>query len=92
MKDGKIYDSFSVTPNLLHDLRDPPEKLVLAYVPNTTLVARIVNRSAALMGITITPGTIHLYTQKHACKLEIALEVFVSTFGVCKIFILHAPP
>ena len=51
------YPPFLITTNLGEILKDPPEKLILAYVPNTTLVERIVNRAAALMNVTISTGT-----------------------------------
>ena len=57
----KTYPPFLVDTNLSEVLKIPSEKLILAYAPNTALVARIVNRAATLMNVTISTGTLYSY-------------------------------
>ena len=55
------YPPFLVETDLRAVLKNPPEKLIFGYAPNTTLVTRIVNRAAALMNVAISTGTPYFY-------------------------------
>lgn len=45
------YSSFTVTPTFIDDLPFPPLDFVLAHFPNTTLVTRIMHKTATIMGV-----------------------------------------